>query len=80
MAVGPNGLIGGIRSTFLRRLAVIFIAAPVLTWGFLPDVVRTLPRALADAWDAFADYYHLPVYLFTAALKEGWSKDEKPSE
>ncbi|UTC29042.1 hypothetical protein MARCHEWKA_05330 [Brevundimonas phage vB_BpoS-Marchewka] len=80
MALGPNGLIGGIRSTFLRRLAVIFVAVPVMVLGMTPTVLWVLPSALGDAWDAFADFYSRPVQLFTAAIKQSWSKDWKPSE
>lgn len=79
MTARPDGLIGGIRSLFWRRVALIFLGVPRLVWGFAPIVICTLPRALADAWDAFADYYKTPAYLFTAGLKAGWSKDEKPS-
>ena len=79
MAIGPNGLIGGIRSTFLRRLAVIFIAVPVMVVGFAPTAARALPSALADAWEAFADVYSVPALIFSTALKHSWSKDWKPA-
>lgn len=78
--VRKNGRIGGIRSTVWRRVALVTYGAPLMVLGFLPAVIRALPRALADAWDAFADYYEFPAKLFTTAIKDCWSKDWKPAE
>lgn len=77
---GKNGRIGGIRSVFWRRAALVTYGVPLMVLGFAPEVLKSLPRALADARDAFAEYYAFPAQLFTTAIKDCWSKDWKITE
>ena len=82
-----NGLIGGIRSTFWRRVALVLVQllmlialAPAYIKAFFP----TLREALCVAWDAFSetfgDTYRQANTLIAESNRAVWSKDWKPVE
>jgi hypothetical protein len=75
-----NSLIGGIRNTFLRRLAMTFVGVPMMIIGLAPPYLRVFPGALANAWDEFAAMYRAPNALCALAFKETWSKSWTPVE
>lgn len=88
MSRGKNGLIGGIRSTFWRRAALVTFGAPMLFLGLLPTYLSVLPHtlwnALLNAWDEFTDTfgatYQFPNSLLVLTAKSVWSKDWKPAQ
>jgi len=84
--VNPNGLIGGIQSTFWRRVAFVCLAMPLVIIGLAPVYLRVLPRTLWEAilsageafGDEFSRVYHRPNALMGLASKQVWSVDWKP--
>lgn len=83
-----NGIMGGIRSTFWRRVVLVLFGAPMLFIGLLPSYLKALPLTLwnallnagAEFAGTFSDTYHRPNALLSHATKAVWSKDWKPVE
>lgn len=81
-ALNKNGLIGGIRSTGLRRLAMVIVIPPLVTYAFLVPVIMLLPAAFAEAWHGFVDTYDEagPGWrLVREGCKQAWSKSWTPT-
>lgn len=71
-----SGLVGGIRSTFWRRVALILIALPLTIFTIAPSLLRHLPYALGAAWDAFTEAYDGPgERLLLLGWRKAWSPD-----
>lgn len=73
--------IGNIRSTFWRRVALIGLAIPFTLWNITPSLLRNLPYALGEAWEAFTDAYDGPgerllVLGFRKAWSSNWTTDQ----
>ena len=72
MTARKNGLIGGIKPTWLRRLALIFIAVPVMILGLAPVYIRLVGSALREAFDTFISELECDVRFPNALMSSGW--------
>jgi hypothetical protein len=83
-----NGYVGGIRSVFWRRVAIIFFAIPFMVISIAPDFLKVLPRTLWDGlkagWDGLRDEfvfsYSTPIHMLARAAAMCWSAEWEPAE
>lgn len=85
---GANGYIGGIRSVFWRRVALVVFAVPFMVVNIGPEMLAALPRTLWDGlkagWDGLRDEfvftYSTPIQMLSRAAAMCWSADWEPAE
>lgn len=72
MTPNDHGLVGGIQATWLRRLALILVGAPILLIGMSPIYLRVIRLALREAVETFMSELEFGVRFPNALMSSGW--------